>query len=454
MSRVLMLVLNPMTSDARVDREASALGHAGHEVAVAATHAPALPQEETRDGYRLLRLPYRRVLKDLVVGRSRTARARAEEQRLALEAVRLHGGRRHVVLSRLLGLRAAAIWCQALLIRLVGGAVLKTLRSRILPLEYWAGTAKHLPGWMPRCDVVHAHDLGTLRAAALLARHWQRAAPSQPRPAVVYDSHELYVDQLTSWRPRERALWRLHEQRWIRRADLVITVSEGIADTLQRRYRLERRPLVVYNSPDAPPLPERDNRLREDLRLRPDDRIVVYAGAVKAGRGVDAVVRALRHGDWHLALVGANPSSYLDELVAAARTWGVDKRLHILPAVPPVTLPAYLSGADIAVHPLEPSCLNHDLAMPNKLFDYVFAGLPVVVSDLREMGTFVRRHQVGVVLRSRQSFDIAACISTALQERQALAPTPALLDDLGEIYGWATQRDRLRSAYDRLPGAE
>ncbi len=335
-----MLVLNPMTADSRVDKEASALGAAGHDVTVVATAAAGLPGVEQRGGYRVLRLPYRRTVKDRVVGRSRALAAEAAARRSLLGAARAHGASgpawdaahaRHA--AGALGLRAAGA-----AVRLGGGAVLKTARTGLLPVEYWHGTASALPRRVARPDVVHAHDLGTLAAAVRLARRWHRRHPGRPRPRVVYDSHELYVEQQTSWTRRERLAWRAHEARWIGAADLVVTVSDGIADELARRYRLRARPLVLFNSPDVERAGAAPRALRDDVGAD-GTPLVAYAGTVKAGRGVGLVVDAMAHSPaWHLALVG--PGSSTGDVLDRAPPRASPAGSTSCPPCPPRSCPA------------------------------------------------------------------------------------------------------------------
>lgn len=451
MSRVLMLVINPMTADTRVDKEAAALAAAGHEVMVAARADPGLPLEDARNGYTVLRLPYRRVVKDRIVGARVRATWEHTQRRHALLAARTQGIATStgqtvtgllLIAERVRRLRGVVAWS-------IGGSYLKSLRSRILPREYWAGTVTQLADRVQRCDVIHAHDLGTLAAAVRLARRWRMTHRDHPLPRIVYDSHELYVEQLTKWTRREKLLWRLHEARWIRHADLVITVSNGIAAELARRYRLASRPMVILNAPPRSSAQPGPTDVRSHARVPPGRTLAVYVGTVKHGRGVDRLVPALAANPfWDLALVGPGMTPELDNLRAAATALAVEDRLHVLPSVPADRLPGYLTTADVGVHPLERCCLNHELALPNKLFDYIFASLPVAVSDLPEMRGLVDAHRLGTVFDPRDAQGVAEAIVAAARQRtdlrrRQLAP---VLDELC----WETQARHLTRAYDRL----
>lgn len=442
MATILMLVINPMTADTRVDKEAATLAGAGHDVTVVALAATDLPFRERRAGFEIVRLPYRRSMRDATIAPWQRARIRRHElaaSRRALDGIPGSAGERLVTTGAIAAeaVRTVAAGTQYA----AGGLLLKFLRTRTLIPSYWESIATRIPALVARPDVICAHDLGPLAATVRLADWWSRTGDHRPR--VVYDSHELYVEQQTSWEPRERRMWEWHERRWIRRVDLVITVSDGIAGELQRRYGLARVPTVVLNSPPSEAA-HHPSDVRRDAGVGPGDRLAVYVGAAKPGRGVDLLVPAIAKGDWHLALVGAGSGSHIDGLAAMAADGGYGHRLHLLPSVPAATLGDYLRTADIGVHPMEPTCLNHRLALPNKLFDYLFARLPVAVSDLPEMGGLVKRHGLGHVFDPHDPASIRRAMDAAVLQTHEVAP------DLLAQLGWDNQADHLLTGYSDI----
>lgn len=456
--RVLMPVINPMTADTRVEKQAASLAAAGYDVTVLATASGALPTIEERDGYTIHRLPYERVFKDRIVQRrAREARRNKSERRL-LRAARIHRpatDRRWRTFS-IATFRLALVFARELVSRVrwaIGGGFLKLVRSRILVFEYWRGTVSRVPDLIERCDVIHAHDLGPVAASIRLADAWARRNPDQPRPRVVYDAHEYYVEQTTKWTWLEKFLWRLHAQRWIRRADRVITVSDGIAEAMKRRYRLRELPVVLFNAPEGDATVPSTSDVRRDAGVSSDDILAVYVGAVKEGRGVEHLVPALavREG-WHLALVGPGKDAHLQQVVRAAEAAGVAHRLHVLGKVPAATLPGYLRTADVGVHPMEPICANHDLALPNKLFDYAFARLPVAVTDLQEMGRFVREHGVGRTFDAADPASVADAVLAAAQD-PSLRPDADTEAAIMARYGWHAQAEKLLDIYAHVAPA-
>lgn len=413
MTQVLMMVINPMTVDARVEKEAASLAASGALVTVLATADGVSPPSEIRNGFTLIRFPYRRVVKDRIMGSIESWRARS------------------TITGRV---AARLVW-------LLGGSYLKVVRSRLLPVEYYRGLARLVLEQLETPDVIHAHDLGTLRAAVKLAGVWRKRTGE--RPKVVYDSHELYVEQPTRWVWWEKAAWKAHERRWIRHADAVITVSPGIADELQSRYRLAVRPTVLLNSPFVHASQRLGRDVRQDLGLDPTVPLAVYAGTVKPSRGIDDLAKALeRLPGWHLALVGATSDDVGAVLGERTTLSELGARLHTLSAVPHWSLSEYLSSATVGVHPLPDSCLNHRLALPNKLFDYVFAGLPVVANDLPEMGGLIRERALGLIYRAHDPGSLVE----ALEGSKDLLVSPGAIEDLS----WDHQEQQLRALYDAL----
>jgi glycosyltransferase involved in cell wall biosynthesis len=289
-----------------------------------------------------------------------------------------------------------------------------------------------------RPDVVHANDIATLIPGYFAAR--------LSRAKLVYDTHEYAVGV-----PYRKALWAwlaaTIERLLIRRCDAVITVSDGIAERLQSRYRLERRPTVVRNVPDLPP-PGDAPDLREEMGIG-SAPLVLHQGAVAEGRGGGNLVRAVARIDSaHLLFLGAD-GAFAERLRELGHGVGLDGRLHFHPPVPLAELLSYTHQADVGVSLLEDTCENHRLALPNKLFEYLAADLPVVVSDLPEMGRLVTERGVGWVTDSGDPADIARVLQEALSERNDQALHERVREASTEL-NWPHERSSLTDLYARL----
>jgi glycosyltransferase involved in cell wall biosynthesis len=293
-----------------------------------------------------------------------------------------------------------------------------------------------------RPDVVHAHDAAMLLPAALIAR--------LTRARLVYDSHELATGVEYRSGGWERLVHQL-EAAIVPRCAAVITVSDGIADRLQVRYGLRARPTVLRNVSDlAAPGPADGTRLRARLGIARAEPLVLHQGSAASGRGCEVLIRAVAAMPGvHLALLGAAEDSNAGELVALARAEAAAERVHVLPSVALEELLAHTAEADVGVSLLADSCENHRLALPNKLFEYIAAGVPVVTSALPELERLVLGRAIGWTVDPAEPADVRRGLARALAAREDDA-LDTRLEAAGRELCWPVERTRLLKLYERL----
>jgi glycogen(starch) synthase len=226
--------------------------------------------------------------------------------------------------------------------------------------------------------IVHANDLDTLPAGYLLARVWGAR--------LVYDAHELY-SEFEAQPPRlTRRLMLTLEGALARRADAVVTVSEGIARELVVRLRLRRTPLVVVN---APAREERPLHFAHEGPLR-----CVYQGRLGPGRDLDDLLAAADADGVELSIrIPLVDPRELRETVAARALRG---RVKVLEPVPPDRVLDALAEFEVGLIFDRPQSRNSELSLPNKLFEYLMAGLAVVAPRLESLGPLLEGERVGV----------------------------------------------------------
>lgn len=303
-------------------------------------------------------------------------------------------------------------------------------------------------------DVIHAHDVEMLPVAAHAAARAARAGRPVPW---VYDAHE-YVPGLSLYggrTPRVRAAWTALEHELAPGADAVITVSPAIAERMATELHLARRPVVTLNTPvvaDAQAaegvLPE-GRTVRGETGLPGDVPLVVYSGGVTAARGVRHVIDAMEHlPGVHLAIVPVPfPHPARPALEDVARKAGVADRVHWVAPSGANEVVGFLCDADVGVHPLEPGPPNHEMALPNKLFEYAQAGLALVVSDCAAMAEFVRAERLGAVFAGGDPVDLARAVREVLD-----APPPPRTPQWRRTYRWQAQEGVLADVYADLLG--
>jgi glycosyltransferase involved in cell wall biosynthesis len=257
--------------------------------------------------------------------------------------------------------------------------------------------------------------------------------------AVIYDAHELWADR--NLRPEPR--WWLLACEWLflRTAHVTLATSPGHAEEIARRYRVPP-PRVIRNIPVRAPAGPGAGRGQ-----RGDANAVVYVGALTRNRGLEVAISALA---WvpeaRLRLVGPARDGYEAELTELARRLGVLDRVEFAGAVAPAEVAGAIGGASVGLALIQPSCLSYELSLPNKLFEYALAGVPVLGSDLPVIGEYVRERGLGLVARADDVADVAAKLSEMLEPDRNAALREAV-GAAAEELDWERESALLREAY-------
>jgi glycosyltransferase involved in cell wall biosynthesis len=259
-------------------------------------------------------------------------------------------------------------------------------------------------------EIYVAHDLPMLPIAA--------AAAAARGGRLVYDAHELYAEQGYPAPVRDKMIG--IERRWIGSCDAVITVNRSIAEQLGRRYGLSAVHVVMNaeRHHEVPP----SGRLRRTLGLPPGVRIVLLQGGLSPGRNLEslaAAAPALRGRD--AALVFLGDGAMVEALREIARAAGAADLVRFHPKIPQRELLDATAEAELGVIPYQPDCENNRLCTPNKLFEFIAAGVPVVATDLPELRRLVADAGIGVVGDTSSGERLGELIAGALDDGERLA---------------------------------
>ena len=220
-----------------------------------------------------------------------------------------------------------------------------------------------------------------------------------------------------------------------------------IGKWFEERYRFDP-PTFVLNSPPPPRVRAgtASKRLCEILQLENESLIFSYQGLLAHGRGVNVLIDAfLRSDDPHrvLVLMGKGPmEEWAKELHRST------KNIRYVPAVAPQEVLAYTSSADVGFCLMEDTCLSHRLSMPNKLFEYISAGVPAIVSPLPEISRVVVENSAGWAASDLSVGSISSLVSTI--SRCEIDTRLRGVEMAAQKYNWESQLEPLRSVYRRL----
>lgn len=304
-----------------------------------------------------------------------------------------------------------------------------------------------------RPDIIHAHDFHMVGIGARLA-----ATLSTPEHPVrwVYDAHEYLAGIDVPKRSDVRRILRRRmlvgvEREYIRHADAVVTVSDGIAKLLKADHRLVETPLVVLNAPVISSKAT-ERRLRDDVGVGEGVPLLLYSGGMSPRRGVATVIDALvplSDVDAHLALIAREDDPDVEALRRRAVERGVTDRVHVVPYVPVDEVVSYIASATIGVVPIlhHP---NHELSLITKYFEYLHACLPILTSDVREMADTTRRLGVGEVFVAGDADSLAQTARRMLGDLDTYRKVYAGPDDPRGASLWEEQAAKLDALYRHL----
>ena len=358
--RVAIVAANTFQYDARQLRTAAALARDGHQVTLIGLASPGLPGREVLDDG----IELRRVLVDGTIASAFRPLPRSFRAGLA----------------RVLGFDPAATQLPAS--RATG---LDRLRALLRRLSEIAAHARRVGPWTTAV-LGAAPDADVFACKALIALPVVAGAAGRTGGRYVYDIADIHTEaarlaRMPGW---FRAFVRRRERGWMRGAAALTAVSPGVADDVVRLFGVAR-PTVVLNCPPAwrpgEDMPARTGRLRTLAGIPPERPIVLYQGGFSVDRGIEELVAALSSPallatDAVAVFVGyGRLRAWLDE--QAARLPG---RIVVVDAVRPDELQEHTVDADVGFVGQPPRTLNQRLNLANKFFEYLQAGVPVVVA--------------------------------------------------------------------------
>ena len=283
-------------------------------------------------------------------------------------------------------------------------------------------------------DMVNIHGIGLLPLGVLL-KYWYGAK-------LIYDTHELETETNGLYGLRKKlAKW--VERNLIRFADQIFVVSESIADQYAADYQIDR-PVVVLNAPIYKAV-KKTNRLRDALNIADDATIFLYQGALTVGRGIKILLESFKRLNNPQAVVVFMGYGPLEQMIKSdAEKYG---NIYFHPAIPPDDVLNYTASADLGIHLIRNTCLNHYYCMPNKLFEYTMAGLPCIVSNMKEMAAFVTNYNIGVVAENESPEAIILAIELLLRDIKQLSKNTK---KASKQHSWISQEKKMISVYKKL----
>jgi glycosyltransferase involved in cell wall biosynthesis len=298
----------------------------------------------------------------------------------------------------------------------------------------------------PRASLYYLHAFYQFPAVYCLCRRYGAR--------YIYDAHDFYAqldadtDASPFWRQWVLPFEQRIEQACMRRAAAVVTVNEGIARLIEARFH--RRPLVLRNVHDERLDHEPAQTLRERLSLTTDDFLLVSVGNAKAGMAIEPIFTALAAltGRVHLAFVGAD----YEQQMELARSRGLATRVHFVPPVRPNEVVPFIRTADAAIILYYAKSVDYQFSLPNRFFQPIAAGLPILYPDLPEIRRLAESHGLGLLIDPESPRSIFEAISLLRTDRATLAQLKHNIKVARDLVNYQSEEGVLQNLLTEMVG--
>lgn len=466
--KICMFVKNSFEYDARVTKEAKTLIGAGHDVTVVAIHVPnkTAERETTPDSINVIRvsrlsfgLGTLNKIAARFAGSIETRHSRLTGERIDADRARelsqwnpastaTPSDEVAVVVaesatgptssaSRLWGkVTTPVLRAFARLARFGFKAVKFLVGRQGRALKTWAINRRMIAaGLEVNADVYHSHDLNTLYVGS-------RCKKGTPGARLVYDSHELQTERnrMTKW-GRRWAVW--NERKWLPHADAMIVASPSWIDINREKYGRVPDPSVsIINTPELEHI-EQPQDLRGALDIPDDVPILLYQGSIQQNRGIEPAIDAITLLP-KAVLVVLGYGYHRPALEADVRKRGLTDRVKFFGPIPNEELLGWTAAADIGMCNIVNSSLSYYTSLPNKLFEYIIAGIAVIGSDSPEIGRIVKEEGVGEVADPSDPESLADAARRILEDLDGYR---AATTSAAEKYNWGNEEKKLLELY-------
>ena len=261
---------------------------------------------------------------------------------------------------------------------------------------------------------------------------------------MIYDSHEYFTEtpELVN-RPRVQRVWKRIERYVVPRLQEMITVCDSIAELFHRQYGVTCH--VVRNIPSRAVLPSRGDKKALGL---PENRhlLVLQGSGINIQRGAEELVEAMRYlDDCCLMVIGGG--DVLPVLKQMVGRWQLADRVMFMPRMPYVRMMEYTQLAELGFIIDKDTNLNYRYCLPNKLFDFIQAGVPIVASHLVEVEKIIRNYEIGTFIADHDPYTIAATIADSLSDMGRIALWKQGLAEAAKDLCWENEQQTLIEVY-------
>ncbi len=290
-----------------------------------------------------------------------------------------------------------------------------------------------------RCSLLVSNDLDTLLPNFLIAR--------LKRKPLVYDSHEYFTEtpELVN-RPRVQRIWKSIEASLVPRLRWMITVNESIAQLFEKEYGV--KVYVVRNIPAR--RKAKSEYSKQHLGLPNDKKLLVLQGSgINIQRGAEELTEAMQFlPEAFLMIIGGG--DVLPQLMQYVLENKLQDRILFLPRMPYEQMMAYTELADLGLTLDKDTNLNYRFSLPNKLFDYIQAHVPVMATPLPEISKIIKEYNIGTFTLDQGAETLAEEIRSTINNTELLGIWQKNLNHAAQELCWENEETELLKIYEEL----
>ena len=279
-------------------------------------------------------------------------------------------------------------------------------------------------------DLLFSNDLDTLLPNYIIGKLQNKK--------LVFDSHELFseIPELVN-KQRVKKVWLFLEKTIIPKLQNVITVSDSIKNHYHNLYGISA--IVIRNIPKIEHINQKNFEIDAE-----EKKVILYQGSVNIGRGIELMIDTMALLDEYLFIV-IGDGDILEQLKEKVSNLSLHNKVKFLGKKTPEELKELTPNATIGMSLEEDLGLNYRYALPNKIFDYLHANVPVIVADLPEMRSLIKKHPIGEILIERTPKTLAKTIinMTNISYEKELKTAKKELN-------WSKEKEKLISIFSKL----
>ncbi|MFC2102958.1 glycosyltransferase [Bacteroidota bacterium] len=289
-----------------------------------------------------------------------------------------------------------------------------------------------------KTDIYFSSDFYSLPASVIAAK--------LKHATVYYDSREIYTElPALENRPVLKKIFVEIEKFFIKRVDAVFTTGEMDSEYLNRIYNLEKA-YLLRNLPLT-----HENIVPVDYHkmcnIPVDARIILYQGIIVHGRGIETYFRAVSKNE-KIFLVLLGGGEHIDQYKSLSRKLNINERVIFAGKIPQSELLNYTAGAFAGLSLIDNISINNKYALPNKLFEYVMAGIPVITSDLPQMKKIVNDYSIGEVIEESSEDGLLEVINKWDKDKEFYSLLKENCRSAAKTLNWETEFSKVKEIFN------